>query len=53
MLILSIAAVLGGAIALAMVPHDKDRTRRLLQRGGAAALFGVGLFGTLFVVVSG
>ena len=53
MLYLSAATALGGVTALALVPHHKDRTRRLLQRGGAAAVFGLGLFGTLFSLVLG
>lgn len=51
MVYLSAFISLGGAIALALVPHHKDRTKRLLQRGGAAAVFGMGLFGTLFALI--
>lgn len=45
-------AVAGG-VALATVPHHKDPTKRLLQRGGAAAVFGLGLFGTMIAFVLG
>ncbi len=47
------AAAIAGIVALAMVPHHKDRARRLMQRGGAAALFGIGLCGTLATLVIG
>ena len=46
-------ACAGGMTALVLVPHSKDRTKRLLQRGGAAALFGVGLFGSVISLVLG
>ncbi|MFC3100860.1 hypothetical protein [Altererythrobacter lauratis] len=37
-----------GLAALLIVPHSKDRTKRMLQRGGAAAAFSIGIFGSVF-----
>lgn len=51
MIYLSAFVASGGAIALALVPHHKNPTKRLLQRGSAAAVFGLGLFGTMFALV--
>lgn len=53
MIYLFAIAAVAGIVALAMVPHHKDRTQRLMQRGGAAALFGVGLCGALATLVAG
>ncbi|MEO5708051.1 MAG: hypothetical protein ABIT10_05050 [Alteraurantiacibacter sp.] len=51
MIYLYATAAVGGIAALALVPHHRDRTHRLMERGGAAALFGVGLFGALTMLV--
>jgi hypothetical protein len=53
MLYLSAAAALIGGAALAIFPHHRNPTKRLLQRGGAAAVFGLGLFGTMISFVLG
>ena len=42
-----------GLALLIMLPHDKNPTKRLLQRGGAAALFGLGLYGGLVTIIAG
>jgi hypothetical protein len=53
MIYLYATAAVGGIAALAMIPHHRDRMHRLMERGGAATLFGVGLCGTLAMLVSG
>ncbi|MXO72639.1 hypothetical protein [Alteraurantiacibacter buctensis] len=53
MLYLSATAALAGGVGLAMIPHHRNPTKRLLQRGGAAAVFGLGLFGTMLALVMG
>lgn len=42
-----------GLMLLLMLPHDKDRFKRLTTRGGAAALFGLGLFGSVLAIIAG
>lgn len=46
-------ACIGGMAALIVLPHSKNRMHRLLSRGGAAAIFGIGLFGSVFSLLAG
>ncbi len=46
---LALAAGLG---LLLFLPHYKNRVQRLASRGGATVLFGVGLFGSVFSLIS-
>ena len=41
-----------GLLLLLIVPESKVRWQRLSARGGAAMLFGLGLFGSVFSVMS-
>ena len=38
-------AFAAGLVLLVVLPHHKNRLHRTMSRGGAAVLFGVGLFG--------
>lgn len=42
-----------GLALLIILPHDKNRIKRLTQRGGAAVLFGLGLYGGLVTLIAG
>ena len=48
MMTMFLIALCAGFALLLAVPHSKDRRQRLWQRGGSAALFSVGLFGSIF-----
>lgn len=41
-----------GLLLLMLVPDSKVRWQRLSARGGAAMLFGLGLFGTAYKVMT-
>ena len=40
-------AFAAGLVLLVVLPHHKNRLHRTMSRGGAAVLFGVGLFGSV------
>ncbi|WP_158611075.1 hypothetical protein [Aurantiacibacter spongiae] len=42
-----------GLMLLVMLPHSKNRAQRIATRGGAAMLFGLGLFGSVFAMMAG
>lgn len=45
-----IAAI--GMAGLILLPHSKDATERMMKRGGAASVFGIGLFGVMFSLMT-
>ena len=51
MMTLFLIALCAGFALLLVLPHAKDRNKRMLQRGSATALFAVGLFGSVFSLV--
>lgn len=48
---LAVAAI--GLMLLALVPDSSVRWQRYAAKGGAAMLFGLGLFGTAFSIMAG
>ncbi|WP_169053486.1 hypothetical protein [Alteraurantiacibacter aquimixticola] len=42
---------IAGMIGLIMFPHSKNRWENLYRRGSAATAFGVGLFGSVFMLL--
>ncbi len=41
-----------GLLLLSIVPDSKVRWQRLTAKGGAAMLFGLGLFGSVYTVMA-